>query len=306
MIKKTIFCLLALSFAFVQQNVAQQKTGQLTVLDYNSMHGFTTDSSSRTEYVNWVKQLAPDVVMYQEMIDFPKAELEQFAKQYGHTFMAVMSKETGYDVTHPIVITSKYPMEEVEMKNEGMWHGYVCAKIKGVYCIATHLAPFTLKDRQKDIETILAKVRSLPKNAMVLIGGDFNSLARFDSAQYGDNLLKGMLKLEGRLEPKSGTPIVKNKTIYRNNLNNGQIDYSVTDKMMEANFVDAYFFLHKTFKNSVPVKSQMKKNSILRRTDYVWLNKNLSGKLVAADIIHDSTTDVISDHYPILVKFKLK
>lgn len=306
MIKKTIFGLLALCLAFVQQNVAQQKKAEFTVLDYNSMHGFTADSSSRTKFISWVKQQAPDVAMYQEMIDFPKAEVAAFAKQYGHAFIAVMSKETGYDVTHPIVITSKYPMEEVEMKNDGMWHGYVCVKIKGVYCIATHLAPFTLKDRQKDVETVLDRVRSLPKNAMVLVGGDFNSLARFDSAQYGDKLLQSMLKLEGRLEPKSGTPIVKNRTIYRNNLNNGQIDYSVTDKMMEAGFVDAYFQLHKTFKNSVPVKSQMKKNSILRRTDYVWLNKNLSGKLAVADIIQDSATDVISDHYPILVKFKLK
>lgn len=306
MIKKMIFSLLGMCLAFVQQNIAQQKVNNLTVLDYNSMHGFTNDSTSRAKYVDWVKQLAPDVVMYQEMIDFPKAELEQFAKQYGHRFIAVMSKETGHDVTHPLAVTSKYPIETLEMKNEDMWHGYVYANIKGVHFINTHLAPFTLKDRQHDVDLIINKVKTLPKDAMVLVGGDFNSLARFDSAQYGDNLLKSMLKLEGRLEPKSGTPIVKNKTIYRNNLNNDQIDYSVADKMMEANFVDAYFSMHKTFKNSVPVKSQMKKNSILRRTDYVWVNKSLSGKLITADIIQDSTTDVISDHYPILVKFKLK
>lgn len=285
---------------------AQQSSNTLKVINYNSLHGFNGDSLTKAKYVKWAKQIRPDVLMYQEMIGFSKAQLQSFAGQYGHGYSIIMSKETGYDVTHPIAITSRYPIEEVEMKNEDMWHGYIYAKIKGIHFIATHLAPFTLKDRQHDVELILKKVKNLPKNAMVLVGGDFNSLARFDSTKYGDNLLQSLLRLEGRLEPKSGTPIVKNKTIYRNNLNNGAIDFSVTDKMLDAGFVDAYFSMHKSFKNSVPVKSQLKKNSTLRRVDYIWVNKPVSQQLIVADIIQDQTTDVISDHYPVLAEFKIK
>ncbi|GAB1463302.1 endonuclease/exonuclease/phosphatase family protein [Pedobacter sp.] len=302
--KSAFFLFLVLLLAFASSK-AQQPPNTLKVLDYNSLHGFNGDSLIRAKYISWVKTVAPDVVMYQEMIGFSKAELKTFAKKYGHSFSVIMSKETGYDVTHPIAITSKYPIDKVEMHNDKMWHGYVYAQIKNVHFIATHLAPFTLKDRQQDIELILNKIKAFPKNAEVLVGGDFNSFARFDSANYDEKLLNSMLRLEGRLEPKSGTPIVKNRTIYRNNLNNGAIDFSVTDKMIDAGFADAYFFLHKSFKNSVPVKSQMKKNSILRRVDYIWVNKPLAKKLVYADIIQDSITHFISDHYPTVATFKL-
>lgn len=303
---RKVILFLSFGFLFVfQKGVARQNGKTLTVIGYNSLHGFNNDSLTRAKYINWVVQHYADVVLYQEMINFSKAELELFAKKYGHGFSVIMSKETGYDVTHPIAITSRYPFEEIEMRNENMWHGYVYAKIRGVHFVATHLAPFTLKDRQHDVDLIIGKIKSLPTNAMVLVGGDFNSLARFDATQYDNSLLKSMSRLEGRLEPKSGTPIVKNKTIYRNNLNNGAIDFSVTDKMLAASFVDSYFYLHRSFKNSVPVKSQLKKNSILRRVDYIWVNQPLAQKLVKSDIVQDSVTHVVSDHYPVLATFKI-
>jgi exodeoxyribonuclease-3 len=291
-----------LAFSWAKANA--QET--LTVIDHNSLHGFNGDTAKRTSYAKWIAQLAPDVVLFQEMIDVSKQELTAFAKKYGHAYSVIMSRETGYDVTHPIAITARYPITSVEMKNEDMWHGYVYAKIKNIHFFATHLAPFTLKDRQKDIDVILQRISLLPKNEPVLVGGDFNALARFDAANYGSELLKSLQKFEGRLEPKSGTPIVKNKIIYRNNLNNGEIDFSVTDKMTNAGFIDAYYALHQSFKNSVPVKSQLKKTSILRRVDYIWVNEALSAKLLAADIIQDNTTDAISDHYPVMAKIKVK
>lgn len=279
---------------------------QLKVLDYNSMHGFEGDSLAKAKYINWIKQVNPDVIMYQEMAGFSNKQLQEFARKYNHSYTVMISEENGYDVTHPIAFTSKLPFEFVERNNKDMWHSYVLVKVRGFYLMATHLAPFTLKDKQHDVDLILKRVKSLPANTPVLIGGDFNSLARFDSAQYGDKLLKSMQKIEGRLEPKSGTSIVKNRIIYRNNLNNGQIDYSVTDKMMEAGFVDAYYHLYKSFKNSVPVKSRLKKSSVLRRTDYVWLNPQAIKSLVFADVLQNEITDVISDHYPVLVQFSSK
>lgn len=305
-ISKLIFPCFFLLLASTFQTYSQSGETSFTVLNYNSLHGFEGDSLKKTKYLKWLKNHSPDVVAYQEMIGFSKHELSSFAQKYGHNHSVIMSKETGYDVTHPIAITSRYPLDKVEMRNAEMWHGYVYVQIKGIHIIATHLAPFTLKDRQKDVSLILNKVRQLPKGAMVLVAGDFNALARFDAVNYGNKLVESLKKAEGRLEPKSGTPIVKNRIIYRNNLNNGEIDYSVTDSMQAASFVDTYFLHYKTFKNSVPVKSQLKKSSILRRVDYIWMNGPLSKKSVAADIIQDEVTDALSDHYPVMAKFWIK
>ncbi|TZF81345.1 hypothetical protein FW774_18910 [Pedobacter sp. BS3] len=297
---------LAIVCVFLVNSCSYAQTATLKVLDYNTMHGFDGNNAIKDKYVNWVENINPDIVNYQEMIGFSQDDLKRFAARYGHNYTVIMNKEAGYDVTHPLAITSRYPIEVIERRIDGMWHGYVLTRIKGIYVMVTHLAPFTLKDRQKDISIIINRLQQLPKGAKVLISGDFNSFSRADKAAYGDKLLQSMQRLEGRLEPKSGTPIVKNRTIYRNNLNNGALDYSVTDSMVKAGFVDAFRQTNKTFKNSVPVKSQLKKNSVLRRVDYIWVNALLSKDIISTDIIHDEVTDVISDHYPVLAEFNIK
>ncbi|WP_460761638.1 endonuclease/exonuclease/phosphatase family protein [Niabella terrae] len=283
---------------------SQASNQTFKVINYNTLHGFASDSATRLKFTKWVKGQDPDLVVFEEMIGFSVNELREFAAGFGHHFSAIMSPETGHDVTHPLAISSRYPIQELEMANENMWHGYLLAKVAGIYCLVTHLAPFTLKDRQQDITRILARIDSLPREAPLMIAGDFNAFARFDSSHYGADLRKSMARLEGRLEPKSGTAIVKYKTIYRNNLNKGAIDFSVTDQMLAAGFQDAYYLLHKSFKNSVPVKSRMKKNSFLRRVDYIWVNENLAPRLIKADILQDTVTDRLSDHYPVLAVFK--
>src|SRR5690606_34756372 len=135
--------------------------------------------------------------------------------------------------------------------------------------------------------------------------GDFNSLSQVDSPMYGEVLLSSMRRIEGRLEPKSGTPIVKNRIIYRNNLNEGEIDYSVIGLIADAGFSDAFYIKNKIFKHSVPTTTNMKKSSKLRRIDYIWLNSYLAERLLEADIIHDDVTGYISDHYPVFVRVKL-
>ncbi len=305
--KKLGLLLFSWSLIFCVKPVMAQKSDKvLKVLSYNSMHGFTTDSTSKIKYLDWVKQLSPDVILYQELIGYTIADLQQFASQYGHQYFDIISREGGYDVTHPLAITSRFPLNEVKKVNDGMWHSLLHAKIKGIHFIVTHLAPFTVEDRRQDVEVILSTINSLPKGAPVMVAGDFNSFAKFDSTNYSEELLKSMSRLEGRLEPKSGTPIVKNRTIYRNNLDNGKLDYTVTDKMAAAGFVDAYHHLYKSFKHSVPVKSNITKKSFLRRIDYMWVNPVLAKSLTEADIIQDEVTDVISDHYPLWAKFRVK
>ena len=278
---------------------------EFTILNYNSLHGFQKDPALTKRYVEWVKKLDPDVVSYQEMNGFTQNDIGELAEKYGHPYAVIMNEEYGVPVTHPLAITSKYPILDVKRVMDNLWHGYLYSKINGIHFFITHLAPFTLKDRQKDIRKIIAQTRLIPKNEMIVLAGDFNALSPMDSTAYGEDLLNAMRKSEGKYITKSGTPILRNRTIYRENLNNDKIDYSVIRMVSDAGFKDSYFLKNDTFKNSVPTKGHAKKTSFLRRIDYIWTNKKLSKKVIGSDIVRDTLTDYISDHYPVILKVKL-
>lgn len=284
--------------------IAQQS--ELKVLSYNALHGFSADREIVNKYINWLKKADPDLVLYQEMNGYSDEMMRNLSGRSGHKYYAIMNVENGYDVTHPLAISSKYPLEDVKMVLDNMWHGYIYAKVNGIHVFVTHLAPFTLKDRQRDLTKILTHARSLPRNEGTIIAGDFNSLSEQDSNKYDNKLLSSMRRIEGRLEPKSGTPIVKNRIIYRNNLDNGNIDYSVMRLLSDAGYSDSFYLKNTSFKHSVPTAANMKKSSKLRRIDYIWVNPVLAEKIVEADIIHDDITGQISDHYPVFVRIQLK
>ena len=275
-----------------------------TILSYNTLHGFGGDKSIQDKYVDWVKQIRPDIILYQEMNGFNQQRIHDLALEYGHEHSAILSQDSGHDATHPIAITSRLPISDCELYLDSMWHGYIYAKIGGLHCFVTHLAPFTLQDRRADLNRIVAHAATIPQGENIVIAGDFNALSAVDSAMYGVELLTSMRRIEGRLEPKSGTPIVKYRTIYRNNLNDNEIDYSITGLLKNAGFIDSYYITNSKFKNSVPTKGHAKPSSKLRRIDYIWVNPALADQVYYADIYQDDQTDSISDHYPVFIKFK--
>lgn len=283
----------------------QAQNPDFTVLNYNALHGFSDDSLLKQRYVNWVKDLAPDVVTYQEMNGYTQNEIGELAESYGHPYAVIISPEFGVPVTHPLAITSKYPILNVERVMDNMWHGYLYGFINGIHVYVTHLAPFTLKDRQKDIRKLMAQIQLHPQNEKVLLAGDFNALSPQDSTMYGKDLENAMRRSEGKYITKSKTAILRNRTVYRKNLNNGKIDYSVIQTIIDAGFKDSYYLKHKEFKNSVPTKGYAKPTSKLRRIDYVWVDGELEGKVSSADILQDETTAELSDHYPVFVTFEL-
>lgn len=276
----------------------------VTVLSYNTLHGFNGNKLIQDKYVNWVKQVGADIILYQEMNGFNKESMHDLALEYGHEYSAILSRDSGHDATHPLAITSRFPISDCELYLDSMWHGYIYAKIGDVHCFVTHLAPFTLEDRRADLNRIIAHVATIPRDENIVVAGDFNALSAADSVMYGTELLASMRRIEGRLEPKSGTPIVKYRTIYRNNLDADKIDYSVTGLLRDAGFIDSYYITNSKFKNSVPTKGHAKASSKLRRIDYIWVNPALAETIYDSDIIQDDRTDVMSDHYPVLIKFK--
>ena len=291
--------LLLLTTNLCGQLEAQEKN--FTILNYNALHGFRGDSVLQKKYVDWVKELAPDVVAYQEMNGYDQNKIGELADSYGHPYAVIMNTEYGVPVTHPLALTSKYPILSVERVLDNMWHGYLYARINGIHVFVTHLAPFTLKDRQEDIRKILAQIDLIPKDEKVVLMGDFNALSPQDSIAYGKDLEQAMKKSEGKYITKSKTPILRNRTIYRKNLNEGKIDYSVIQAVLDWGFQDSYYLKNSEFTNSVPTKGHAKRTSHLRRIDYIWVDPELATQTQNVEIIQDETTADLSDHYPVLL-----
>ncbi len=289
-----LFSLLALTGA-----VHAQEPARLRIVNYNVLHGFNNDSLLEKRFVEWANKQNADIFTFQELNGFTAERLEELAAKYGHPYAVI---NTG--VTHPIGISSKYPIVMVQHVTTNMWHSYLYGNIKGIHVFVTHLSPFDVKSRRADIDRVLAHAKLLPKGEKILVAGDFNALAYVDAqaAQYDQKLLPSMLKSEGRLEPKSGLPIVKGKIIYRNNLDNGKIDYTVTNKMLAAGFEDSHYLTSKVFKSSAPTRSHAGNSGREKRIDYIWLNKTMAATVKKSGIIQDIETEQLSDHYPVFVE----
>jgi len=284
--KKYIIAYMILIVGLTSQlsSVFAQKT--FKVLSYNVLKGLQQDSINHADYVKWVTEIDPDIVAYEEMNDFTQKSLEQFAARYNHPY-AVQSKLEGF----PVALSSKYPIVNVQKVVDNMWHAYLYASINNVHVFVIHFSPFDYKKRNHEIRNVLAHAATLPKNEKILIMGDFNSLDRSDSANYNEDMVEGMRNNE-------------KKQAHIRNLNNGQIDYTVMDQLVEAGFKDTFWLVNKKFRYSIPTKKYGEKN--FRRIDFMWANPEIAKDVKKATIIHDEYTDRMSDHYPVYVEFDLK
>lgn len=259
----------------------------LTYLSYNILYGFNNDSTIKDQYINWVKPLDPDFVAYQETNKFTQKKLEEFAARYNHHY-AILAKEPGF----PVALTSKYPIVNVQKVLDNMWHGYIYAQILDYHFFIIHLSPFSYQKRQNEIRQIIAHAKSLPANAKVILSGDFNALTEIDKAEYSSQaFVETMLNSE-------------KEHAHIRNLNNGLPDYSVLGQMTEAGYLDVFHEKNGKFKFSIPTKKYGKPNSQPKRIDFIWVTPNMKNQLQSCDIIHDADTDVMSDHYPVIMKFK--
>lgn len=265
------------------QHLQAQKN--FRILSYNVLEGFKRDSLIKNEFISWVKGIDPDVAAFQEMNNFTQKEIEEFAARYGHNY-AIMSKTEGY----PVALTSKYPIVNVQKVIDNMHHAYLVASINNINVIVIHFSPVSYQKRQLEVKEVLARADLFPENEMTAIMGDFNALSVKDAGNYDEKDLKVMKDRE-----------IKDSRI--RNLENGQFDYSVTEAMENAGFIDILWQYHKDFQPTMPTGNYTAEH--VKRIDFVYVNKTLQKKAVSAEIIRNDKTDKISDHYPVLVTFSL-
>ena len=268
---------------FCVENIFAQN--DFRILSYNILMGFQNDSINKTDYINWVKKLDPDIVAYQEMNDFTPKSIQQFAIQYGHPY-AVISKTDGF----PVALSSKYPIVNVQKVLDNMHHVYLYANINNINVILIHFSPHSYQKRQLEVREVLARAALIPKNEKIVILGDFNSLSQVDAAAYSEKFIEALKEREA------------NESRIRN-LNNGKLDYTVTGAMAKAGYKDAIRMFHSDFQFSRPTKKYGSK--FLHRIDYMWVNPKFAKYIKSANFIYDDVTNRISDHYPLLVTFDL-
>ena len=256
------------------------------ILSYNVLYGLQDDSLIKSDYIDWVKEINPDIVAYQEMNKFTQKSIEQFALQYGHPY-AVLSKIEGF----PVALSSKYPIVNVQKVVDNMHHVYLYANINNINVIVIHFSPFSYKKRQLEVSEVLSRAALIPKNEKVVIMGDFNSLSQTDASEYNEEALNAQKERE-----------LKENHI--RNLNDGKFDYTVIGAMQKAGYIDLIRKFNSEFQYSAPTKKYSSK--YLKRIDFVWTNPKMAKYATSAKIIRDEVTDRISDHYPVLTTFNFK
>lgn len=276
--KKSIVILFMLVF-FVSISFSQSNVKK--IISYNVLEGLQQDSLNQQKFVEWVLEMDADVIAFQEMNNFTQKSLENLAREYNHPY-AIQSKLDGY----PVAITSKFPIVNVQKVVDNMWHAYIYANIDNIHFFVIHFSPHSLTKRLEEVEMILAHVNTLPENEPILIMGDFNSMDSSDSMQYNNEMVVNMRKREEQMS-------------HIRNLNNGNIDYSVLSKLKENGLIDTFWLTNDSF---IPSVTTPKFGTPSKRIDFIWANETAADKVLKGTIIHDESTNVMSDHYPVYIE----
>lgn len=263
----------------------------LRLITYNVWYGFTEVPERKKSWMEWMNEQQPDIVSLQELNGYTEEKLAVDAKDYGHTYSALL-KEEGF----PTGITSRYPIEDIQRIREGFHHGLIRARIKGIYVYVIHLHPSNWQTRKREIARILQDIELLPTDSKVILAGDFNTFSPLDSVYY----------MHGRLEPFFN----ERDSLYKEiNLNNGDLDYTVIQEVMDFGLVDleatmrtSSYDFHGSFPTMVEKEGE---HGDQRRLDYIFTSKNLSDNVIDAKIINNDTTLILSDHLPVVADWRL-
>lgn len=279
------------------QNLFSKEKGELKVINYNIWNGFDWGKSLEREalFVDWVVEQAPDVLALQELCGFTQNKLERVAARYGHPY-AVILKEGGY----PVGITSKYPIEVIEKRTEDMWHGYLHCKVNGVHYMVVHLSPAQYQFRNREATFILDKLESLvAEGEDIVVLGDYNAHAEVDAKVLGG---KPDLLEANRAYDKGKAEEVCT-------LREGEFDYGVIQKFIDRGFTDISYKLNKKigYRWSFPAEALVSAEQCElkgQRIDFQMVSRSMAKRGQSVEIVHDSKTKQISDHYPVVVTYR--
>lgn len=263
----------------------------MRLMDYNIADGMWYDQYNNYDrFVDWVRVQDPDVfaicegathwnehrktVSKEQMPRYLPDSLHLLAQRWGHEYTAIGPYQDNY----PVAFTSKYPIEVVQRIGEGLSHGALHVKIRGINYVVLHLWPLgcsmqdkTRKDRGGDrsraeeMQIILNATILNPKYADEkhwMMMGDFNSQSPLDKAFHGKQ------------------------------------NYGVHNLVREAYSHDIVgdFFPGEFVSSTIGGKA---------RIDFIYCTEAIYNGVKHVETVHDAFTDKASDHRPIIVDFRI-
>lgn len=256
----------------------------LKVIGYNVLIGFNHGAKLK-ETAEWLTRQDPDVILFQEIARQDSESFAELAKLWGHSYAAVAKPGTDYS----IALTSKRPFEMIETRTDGFHHGYVLAKIDGIYYMSIHLSPFKYKVRIGETALYMERLKPLlDAGEKVIVMGDFNNPSPYDREKYDRNeaLLAARRKTDAQFE-------------HIENLNNGNFDYQAVQQLLDGGLEDVCYFYMKDHHITPRVGF---------RIDLALLSRNLL-PAVASAYVDTSDYDLfksLSDHFPVIVTLDRK
>ena len=268
-----------------------QKSHNLKIITYNVWYGFTKVPERKKTWIAWMNEQRPDIVSLQELNGYTDQKLAEDAKSYGHAYSALL-KEEGF----PTGITSRYPIEDIQRIKEGFHHGLLRVRIQQIYIYVIHLHPSNWETRKNEMNQILQDIKELPSGSQVILAGDFNTFSPLDSVYYS----------HGRLEPFFNDRDLLYK---ERNLNNGKLDYTVIQEVMDFGLIDleaSSRISSYNFNGSFPTLVKKEgEHGDQRRLDYIFASRNLANKVTKANIFTTDTALILSDHLPVVIELCL-
>ena len=250
------------------------------VIGYNVLIGFNR-AERIEETANWLRSRKPDVILFQEIARQSSESFAWQAKLWDHSYAAVCKPWQDYSIG----MTSKRPFEMLEMRIDGLHHGYILARIDGVYYMSIHLSPFRYAVRIRETEIYAKRLKPLlAAGEKVIMMGDFNNPSPYDAARANSNAAA----LEARRYETQ--PHIEN-------LRNGFFDFQCMDNLLEAGLEEVCFFW---------MKKHNYRPDVGVRIDMAMLSRNLEDQVVDAyvDTTRREFFQTLSDHYPVILTLK--
>ena len=277
--KRFLLALILTAFACLhaQQPPADEPT---RILAYNVEIGFN-NAAKLLETAEWIRSYDPEVILFQEIARQDSKGFAEMARLWGHSYAAVAKPFTDYS----IALTSRHPFEIIETRTADLHHGYVLAKINGVYFMSIHTSPFDFSRRIQETAIYARRIKPLlDAGEKLIMMGDFNNYSPLDKERFDGRLEK--------MDPVKRENYIKGRG---KNMNNGKYDYVSTQQLLDIGLLDVGF-------------DWMKEHNIIywSRIDLALLSPNLKDDVVESYVEFPKAKffSQLSDHYPNLLKLR--
>lgn len=279
---------------------------KLKVITYNVLDGFENAPERKSGVAQFLKDQQPDIVFFNELNDFKEEDLKELAKQYNHSNVILLSGRSDYK----IAITANSPFSNTEFHYQNLLgHGFIYTNTHNITLLNTHLHPHSIQKRKNDVELIIKRLNPDINSKLVLFGGDLNAYFHGEQNQYKDeiNHLRKWYVYRTSKDSKF------------ENLINNELDFSVTKQIADSNLIDLLSQQNKHFQKSYPTlldkdfryedpmveALNIDRKKINGRIDYLWASPSLAKHCTSCNIIINSKTDYLSDHYPLIAEFSI-